>query len=31
VIARDLGKLRPGYNLDNIGDLLERIEGPLHR
>ena len=31
VIARDLGELRPGLSLDNIGELLDRIEGPLHR
>ena len=31
VKARDLGRLRPGLNLDNIGELLEQIEGPLHR
>ena len=31
VIARDLGNLKPGYSLDNIGDLLEQAEGPLHR
>jgi len=31
VIARDLGNVRPGYNLDNIADLLEQVEGPLHR
>lgn len=31
VEARDLGRLRPGLNLDNIGDLLEQVEGPLHR
>ena len=31
VVARDLGELRPGLSLDNIGELLERIEGPLHR
>ena len=29
--ARDLGQLRPGLSLDNIGDLLEIAEGPLHR
>jgi uncharacterized protein (DUF2236 family) len=29
--ARDLGELRPGLNLDNVGDLLEQIEGSLHR
>ena len=31
VRARDLGALRPGLSLDNIGDLLEAGEGPLHR
>ncbi len=31
VVARDLGNLRAGLSLDNIGDALERIEGPLHR
>jgi len=31
VKARDLGAPRPGLNLDNIGELLEQIEGPLHR
>jgi len=31
VAARDLGGLHPGLSLDNIGDLLEQIEGPLHR
>lgn len=29
VRARELG-LRPGLNYDNIGDLLEHTEGPLH-
>jgi hypothetical protein len=28
---RDLGALRPGLSLDNIGDLLEAAEGPGHR
>jgi hypothetical protein len=28
---RDLGNLRPGLSLDSVGDLLERLEGPLHR
>lgn len=28
---RDLGALRPGLSLDNIGDLLEAAEGPTHR
>jgi hypothetical protein len=31
VTTRDLGSLRPGLNLDNIADLLERLEGPVHR
>jgi hypothetical protein len=31
VKARDLGQLRPGLNLDNIGDLLEQLEGPVSR
>ena len=26
-----LGKLRPGLSLDNIGELLERVEGAHHR
>jgi hypothetical protein len=30
VKARDLG-LRPGLSLDNIAELIERVEGPLHR
>ena len=29
--VRDLGRLRPGLRLDNIGELLEQLEGPLHR
>jgi hypothetical protein len=31
VRPRDMGELRPGLSLDNIGDLLEVVEGPLHR
>jgi hypothetical protein len=31
VVARDLGALRAGLDLDNIAELLERIEGPAHR
>jgi hypothetical protein len=31
VHARDLGALRPGLNLDNVAELLEQVEGPLHR
>lgn len=29
--VRDLGRLGPGLSLDNIGQLLESVEGPLHR
>jgi plasmid stability protein len=31
VKVRDLGELRAGLSLDNLGDLLERVESPLHR
>ena len=31
VEARDLGNLRPGLSLDNVSELLEQIEGSLHR
>ncbi len=31
VEARDLGRLRPGLSLDNVGDLLEQLEGQTHR
>ena len=31
ITARDLGDLRPGLSLDNVGELLEQMEGPLHR
>ena len=31
VDARDVGALRPGLSLDNLADLIERIDGPLHR
>jgi len=28
---RDLGVLRPGVSLDNVGDLLDLVEGPESR
>jgi hypothetical protein len=28
VEARDLGDTKPGVNLDNVGELLERLEPP---
>ncbi|MEL6339491.1 MAG: DUF2191 domain-containing protein [Myxococcota bacterium] len=31
VVARDLGSLRPGMNLDNVAELLEQVEGPMAR
>ena len=31
VTVRDLGNLRPGLSLDNIAELIEHVEGPLHR
>ena len=31
VHARDLGELKRGLNLDDIGGLLEEVEGPQHR
>lgn len=31
VATRDLGRLSPGLNLDNVADVIERLEGPLHR
>lgn len=31
IAARDLGELKPGLILDNVGELLERTEGPQRR
>jgi hypothetical protein len=31
VTTRDLGYLKPGLSLDNIAELIEHVEGPLHR
>ena len=31
IAARDLGNLRPGLCLDNVTELIEQAEGPLHR
>jgi hypothetical protein len=31
VTARDLGRLRPGLSLDNVAELIEQVEGSLHR
>jgi hypothetical protein len=29
--ARDLGEVRPGLSLDNVAELIEQAERPLHR
>jgi len=31
VNARDLGQLRPGLSVDNVAELIEQVEGHLHR
>jgi hypothetical protein len=31
VTARDLGKLKPGLSLYNVAELIEQVEGPIHR
>ena len=31
VTTRDLGNLRPGLSLDNVGDLIEQVAGSFHR
>jgi hypothetical protein len=31
VDARELGPRRPGAALDNVAELLDRVEGPSHR
>jgi hypothetical protein len=28
IVARDLGRIRPGINLDNIAEVLDAVEGP---
>jgi len=31
IAARDLGQLKPGLSLDNVAELIEQVEGALHR
>lgn len=31
VKTRDMGRLRPGLTLDSVADLIDQVEGPLHR
>ncbi len=31
ITAGDLGDLRPGLSLDNVAELIEQAESPLHR
>jgi hypothetical protein len=28
---RDLGNLKPGLSLDNVAELIDQVEGSLHR
>ena len=30
VVTRDLGDIAPGLSLDNVAELIEQAEGPLH-
>jgi len=31
ITVRDLGDLKAGLTLDNVAELIEQVEGPLHR
>lgn len=31
ISARDLGELKPGLSLDNVAEVIEQLEGSLHR
>ena len=31
ITPRDLGNRKPGLSLDNVAELIERVEGSLHR
>jgi hypothetical protein len=31
ITARDLGDLKPGLSLGNVAELIEHVEGTLHR
>jgi plasmid stability protein len=31
ITVRDLGNLRADLSLDNVGELIEQVEGSLHR
>jgi hypothetical protein len=31
ITPRDLGRVKPGLSLDNVADLIEQVEGALHR
>jgi hypothetical protein len=31
VTVRHLGNLKAGLSLDNVAELIEQVEGPLHR
>lgn len=31
ITPRDLGDVKPGLSLDNVAELIERVEGPIYR
>lgn len=31
IVARDLGEVAPGISMDNVAELLDRVEGPARR
>jgi hypothetical protein len=31
IAPRDLGNLRPGLSLDNVAEVIDQMEGSLHR
>jgi len=31
ITPRELGEVKPGLSLDNIGELIEQAQGPVHR
>jgi len=31
ITPRELGEVKPGLSLDNIGELIEQAQGPFHR
>ena len=31
VVTRDMGELADGLDLDNVAEVLDRVEGPVHK